>query len=192
MTFPRFLALATLLSLLLSACADERADLERIALPEDSPLLTIQPGNYRMLEEDSLFQYRNLALVEVDHDSLTPHRRRAVERFVLAGGRLLIRDDRPEVPYAWAWYSEARRRGASVAAPLGNGLVYAPAAKLDTTASRGFFTTHLAPAAPPHLPPAAPRWDRFQVEVLDDNIYEPMEMEVLRAARYCSWSGGGR
>ncbi|WP_420459431.1 PQQ-dependent sugar dehydrogenase [Neolewinella sp.] len=132
-----------------------------------------------MLEEDSLFHYRNLALVEVDHDSLTPHRRRAVERFALAGGRLLIRDERPEVPYAWAWYAEARRAGATEAVPLGDGLVYAPMVKLDTTESHGFFTTALAPAAPAELPPAAPRWDRFQVEVLDDDIYEPMEMEVL-------------
>ncbi|MEM6770090.1 MAG: PQQ-dependent sugar dehydrogenase, partial [Bacteroidota bacterium] len=36
-----------------------------------------------------------------------------------------------------------------------------------------------APAAAAQLPPAAPKADRFQLEILDDNIYEPMEMEVL-------------
>ena len=181
---------------LLTACTDEAATLERIELPTDSPLLviggaptslgerlrgkTLRAGRgYRLLEEDSLFTYRNLALVEVDYDSLTPHRRRAVERFVLAGGRLLIRDGRPDVPYEWPWYAEVRALAASTAQPVGAGGVYAPAELPEEARLTVFYTTSLPPAAPPSLPPAAPRWDRFQVEVLDDQIYEPMEMEVL-------------
>ncbi|WP_238751449.1 PQQ-dependent sugar dehydrogenase [Neolewinella maritima] len=180
MTVSRLLLLFSVVFILLvQSCADERRELERIDLPEDSPLLTIQPGNYRMLDEDSLFQYRNLALIDIEPDSLTVHRRRAVERFVLAGGRLLIRDAQPDIPYAWPWYAKARRAGAKEASPLGAGLVYAPTSPLDTASSRQYFTTAIAPVAPPALVPAAPRWDRFQVEVLDNNIYEPMEMEVL-------------
>lgn len=168
-----------LLFLSLCACTDERDWLEQITLPPESPLLTIQSGNYRLLDEDSLFHYRNLALIEVDFDSLDAHRRRAVERFVLAGGRLLIRDDRPAVPYAWQWYERVRQGAAAGAMNVGNGLIYAPQTELGEPKSQSFFTTALAPASAPDLPPAAPQWDRFQVEILDDNIYEPMEMEVL-------------
>ena len=188
--------LSFLLLVLLASCADEAATLERVELPADSPLLVIggEPASlaerlkgealssgrsYRLLDEDSLFAYRNLALLEVDHDSLTPHRRRAVERFVLAGGRLLIRDGRPDVPYGWPWYADVRARGSEEGTPVGAGLVFAPEALPEEATLAAFYTAKLPPAAPPALPPAAPQWDRFQVEVLDDQIYEPMEMEVL-------------
>jgi len=180
----------------LSSC-DDGSMAELITLPADGPVLLVgeagsgplealrqamgKPSNvapYRMLEEDSLFQYRNLTLLQADYDSLTAHRRTSVERFVMSGGRLLIIDERQTVPYAWAWY-ESARSSAPPGSTLGNGQVLAVADR--SPEMQTFFTAELpiAPASAPKLPLSAPKADRFQMQVLDDNIYEPMEMEVL-------------
>ncbi|NJB86258.1 cytochrome c [Lewinella marina] len=192
----RFFLSSFLLFLLLS-CSDDRRALERVELPAESPLLVIGGGgdgwlaglanlgtraadSYALLDEDSLFQYRNLALVDLAYDSLTPHRQRAVERFVLAGGRLLIQDDRPDIPYEWQWYAQVREAAAGGTVPHGLGRVYAPADAPVTEEVQAFYTAADAPTGEAvELPPAAPQWDRFQVEVLDNDIYEPMEMELL-------------
>ena len=183
--------------LLLPACGDgDSGDREVIQLPENSAVLAVgevtglepvgealgqplRPGGYAMLHEDSLFNYRYLVLRTVNHDSLNAHRRRAVERFVLAGGRLAIVDDREPIPYEWPAYEEYRSLTDGNVLRVGAGGVLAlsalPTALPPTLAS----LTSLAPAAAPRLPPPAPLDDRFQIEVLDDAIYEPMEMEVL-------------
>jgi cytochrome c len=183
-----------------SCTSDQLPVGDLIELPADGPVLVV--GNpdrsvldqlksalsqksltapYRNLDEDSLFNYRNLVLLRVDPDSLTAHRRRAVERFVLAGGQLLIVDDRPAVPYAWTWYDGIRKVADQVNAH-GAGQVLAVSG--TGPAPETFFAPNPnnAPAAAPAyatLPPPAPKADRFQLEVLDDNIYEPMEMEIL-------------
>ncbi|MEO0732874.1 MAG: PQQ-dependent sugar dehydrogenase [Bacteroidota bacterium] len=183
---------------LLLACNGPDSTRELIELPADGPILLVgepeaslldqlkdaftkesRTAPYRMLEEDSLFNYRNLVLLRPAADSLTAHRRTAVQRFVLAGGRLLLVDDREAVPYQWSWYEALRTTKATTPFAHGNGTVLALAEK--TVAATTFFTTETdpAPAAAPPLPPPAPKADRFQVEILDDNIYEPMEMEVL-------------
>ena len=195
----RFLPLLSLF-LLLTACTDDAPTGEYITLPADSPVLVVgqaerglldklasavtdgpRTAGYRRLDEDSLFNYRNLVLLRIDADSLTAHRRRAVERFVVAGGRLLIVDERPGVPYYWPWYDE-RRTASATATGHGGGMVLATDG--STSPPDAFFAsaTSPAPASAPQyaaLPPAAPKADRFQMEVLDNNIYEPMEMEVL-------------
>lgn len=116
------------LCILLASCSSDRMPAgEYIELPADGAVLVV--GNpdrnvldklkstitkesltapYRMLDEDSLFNYRNLILLRVESDSLTNHRRRAVERFASAGGRVLIVDNRETVPYEWAWYNNSR------------------------------------------------------------------------------------
>lgn len=186
--------------LVLCGCGPSAEVKELINLPADGPVLVVGEAaggplaglqealgkesfvaDYRMLEEDSLFNYRNLVLLNVSHDSLTAHQRTSVERFVAAGGRLLIRDERAPTPFAWAWYNrllegKAGHPGVLVAADV-------------TGAATTFFAplTPTAPATAPtaigssgaNLPASAPKADRFQLEVLDDNIYEPMEMEVL-------------
>lgn len=163
-----------------------------INLPADGPILIVGEADagpleqmrqalgkesltapYRMLEEDSLFNYRNLVLLTINHDSLTAHRRTSVERFAAAGGRVLIRDERETIPYEWDWYNgivDGQKRPSGVQL-LSNGGVP------DTA----FFATvaDMAPASAATLPLAAPKEDRFQMEILDDNIYEPMEMEIL-------------
>ncbi|TXF89427.1 carbohydrate-binding protein [Neolewinella aurantiaca] len=212
---------AVVISFLLSACGNNQNPAsEYISLPANGPVLMV--GNpdrslvdklkngfsqtpltapYRMLDEDSLFNHRNLVLLRVESDSLTTHRRRAVERFVSAGGRLLIVDDREAVPYEWAWYNDARS-GQTGAQAFGAGQVLA--INGTSPAPGDFFasSTSAAPAAAP-VPvslPAAPKADRFQLEVLDDNIYEPMEMEVLpdgnvlfleRRGKMKMWTKGG-
>lgn len=128
---------------------------------------------YRMLEEDSLFSYRNLVLLSINHDSLTAHRRTAVERFAAAGGRVLIRDEREPIPYEWAWYN-AVLQGESAADGV---VLVTEVAGLNTDFFGPLTTT--APASAANLPLAAPKDERFQMEILDDNIYEPMEMEIL-------------
>ncbi|THH39842.1 PQQ-dependent sugar dehydrogenase [Neolewinella litorea] len=183
--------------LILFSCSDGRRSLEHVELPDDSPLLVVggagngwldglgdlgarAAGSYALLDEDSLFRYRNLALVEPTFDSLTPHRRRAVERFVLAGGRLLIHDDRPDVPFEWDWYARIRKAAVGKIEPHGLGRVFAPATLPAKNEVQAFYTTADRPTGEAvDLPPPAPQWDRFQVEVLDNDIYEPMEMELL-------------
>ncbi|MFK8161542.1 MAG: PQQ-dependent sugar dehydrogenase, partial [Lewinella sp.] len=183
-----------------SCTSDQLPVGDLIELPADGPVLVV--GNpdrtvldqlksavaqksltapYRNLDEDSLFNYRNLVLLRVEADSLTAHRRRSVERFVLAGGQLLIVDDRPAVPYAWTWYDEVRAVADRVN-DHGAGQVLAITG--TGPAPETFFAPKPAnaPAAAPNyaaLPPPAPKADRFQLEILDDNIYEPMEMEIL-------------
>lgn len=171
-----------------------------VSLPADGPILVVgnpdrtvldqiqstltkgqQTAPYRQLDEDSLFNYRHLTLLRYEADSLTAHRRRAVERFVLAGGNLLIVDDRPAVPFAWAWYND-RLANPDRVTEVGSGRVLSISG--TGPAPQAFFapSTASAPAAAPQyaaLPPAAPKSDRFQLQVLDDNIYEPMEMEIL-------------
>ena len=173
---------------------------EIIDLPADGPILVVgnpdrtlldqvqsaltrgqQTAPYRQLDEDSLFNYRHLTLLRYEADSLTAHRRRAVERFVLAGGNLLIVDDRPAEPFAWAWYNDRLRQPDRVT-EVGSGRVLSIGG--TGPAPQAFFapSAGAAPAAAPRyaaLPPAAPKSDGFQLQVLDDNIYEPMEMEVL-------------
>lgn len=188
--------LAFLLFTLLTACGEGPA-VEYITLPPDSAVLIVgetdaerqtalqghlgKPSRiapYEMLAEDSLFQYRNLALLRLHHDSLTAHYRTSVERFVAAGGRLLIVDDREAEPYRWAWYEARRQAGAF---PSGTGLGQTLFASLTDGSAPTFFASHpsTAPAAAHELPLSAPKADRYQVEVLDDAIYEPMEMEIL-------------
>ncbi|OAV43093.1 PQQ-dependent sugar dehydrogenase [Lewinella sp. 4G2] len=181
---------------LLWACGDDKAT-TYVNLPADGPVLIVgetdggildklkqglgKPSavaGYRMLEEDSLFNYRYLVLLSPLHDSLTAHRRTSVERFVAAGGRLAIDDPRPAEPYRWAWYEQQRTGKSSSPRSVGKGMT----ALADGGAiSAGFFTSapNSAPAAAHELPLTAPKEDRFQVQVLDDAIYEPMEMEVL-------------
>lgn len=218
---PVALLLLFLITVFTSCSSDRMQAGELIALPADGPVLVV--GNpdrtvldqlksaltresltapYRMLDEDSLFNYRNLVLLQVQADSLTAHRRRAVERFVLAGGRLLIVDDRPAVPYAWAWYDEVR---ATTGESINHGAGRVLATDGTGPAPATFFASDpsTAPASAPAnaaLPPPAPKDDRYQLEVLDDNIYEPMEMEVLptgdvlfleRRGKMKLWSKGG-
>lgn len=193
---------------------------EYIELPADGPVLVV--GNpdqnileqlkssinrvslttpYRMLDEDSLFSYRNLVLLRVESDSLTAHRRRAVERFAAAGGRVLIVDDREIVPYEWAWYNDARSGKKDVNA-FGAGSVLAISGIAPAPGDFFALSSSSAPAAAPVSVslPAAPKADRFQLEILDDNIYEPMEMEILpdgsvlfleRRGKMKLWTKGG-
>ncbi len=180
------------LLLCFSGCGPS-SDMEAlINLPADGPVLIVGDADegpleqmqqalgkesftapYRMLEEDSLFHYRNLILLSVSHDSLTAHRRTSVERFVAAGGRVLIREERDLIPYQWHWYNA-----------IVSGQQEYPGVQLingGATPDAAFFASaaDMAPASAASLPPAAPKADRFQMEILDDNIYEPMEMEVL-------------
>ncbi len=215
-----FFILALGLSAFVTSCTDALPTGEIIDLPSDGPILVV--GNpdrsvidrvrgslrkesltapYRTLEEDSLFNYRNLILVRVEADSLTAHRRRAVERFVLAGGRLLVIDDRPAVPYAWAWYNDVRQ--ATEVTDRGGGQTLAISGTQPAPSTFFAPPASSAPAAAPRLvqlPPPAPKDERFQLEVLDDNIYEPMEMEVLpngevlfleRRGKMKLWTKGG-
>jgi len=142
--------LSFLLLVLLSSCnSGNHPAKELIALPADGPVLLVgEPkanlleqlkssltktsltAGYRMLEEDSLFNYRNLVLLRPAADSLTAHRRTAVERFVLAGGRLLIVDDQPTVPYQWAWYEKMREKTTPSPFAHGKGMVLALMEKL--------------------------------------------------------------
>lgn len=177
--------------MVLTGCNGSDVD-SLISLPADGPILVVgdaQEGpleqmkqalgkeslvaKYRMLEEDSLFNYRNLILLAIDHDSLTAHQRTSVERFAALGGRVLILDEREATPYAWAWYNR-RLSGEDE-----EGEVLVAAAATGPAATFFAASTNLAPAPAPVLPLSAPKEDRFQMEILDDNIYEPMEMEIL-------------
>ena len=177
---------------LLTACGSSTDVESLVQLPADGPVLVVgeaeegllekmkqslgkesRTAPYRMLEEDSLFNYRNLVLLNIAHDSLTAHRRTSVERFAALGGRVLILDEREPTPYAWAWYNENLTGDNDAQGVLVADAATGPAATFFASA------TSPAPAAAPALPPAAPKEDRFQMEVLDNNIYEPMEMEVL-------------
>ena len=194
----RFTGLFSLL-LLFTNCGDDGPASVYVNLPADSPVLVVGEQNntaltqvqswlegkqssvapYRMLEEDSLFNYRNLVLVRPHHDSLNAHRRTSVERFVAAGGRLVIADDRDAEPYRWAWYERQRTSGNGTTRQEGMGQTLV--AMDDAGAATAFFasTINPAPAASHDLPIPAPKDDRFQIQVLDDQIYEPMEMEIL-------------
>jgi cytochrome c len=216
-----FLLSSIIVVVILSSCGSDRMPAgEYIELPANGPVLvvgnpdrnvldqlksTISKGSltspYRMLDEDSLFSYRNLVLLRIERDSLTTHRRRAIERFASAGGRVLIVDGREVVPYEWAWYNAARSEE-NVNKSFGAGSVLAIN---ETAPAPGDFfasSTSSAPAAAPVSVslPAAPKADRFQLEVLDDNIYEPMEMEILpdgsvlfleRRGKMKLWAKGG-
>ena len=194
----RFTGLFSLLILLISCGSDDPAAVY-INLPADSPVLVVgeqkntaltqvqswlegkqsSVSPYHMLEEDSLFNYRNLVLVEPHHDSLNAHRRTSIERFVAAGGRLIIADNRDPEPYRWAWYERQRTSGNGTTRQEGMGQTLV--AMDDAGAATAFFasTINPAPAASHDLPIPAPKDDRFQIQVLDDQIYEPMEMEIL-------------
>jgi cytochrome c len=160
----------------------------------------VQADTYDWLEEDSLRQFSALLLIDVREDSLRLWQRTSIERYVQAGNGLILLDTSAVVPYSWHWHARAMADTLAVDPKGPAGTFYRSHAfdggrlvRLDTIfpASPGDkILDELADAVNyaigdnkydysrvSSLP--APRWDQFTVTVLDDDIYEPMEMVVL-------------
>lgn len=152
--------------------------------------------DYTWLDEDTLAKVSAVVFLDVLEDSVKTWQRTALERYLEAGGGMLVIDDHKVTPYLWHWYDRMLNdtiRPDSVLGPLellqyGGGRV----ARNDSTAVDS-LTDWQAPIAgaldfvigenafDPALKasPMAPEWNRFTRTVLDDDIYEPMEMVIL-------------
>lgn len=132
--------------------------------------------NYGLLNEDSIYNFSAVLLADPLLDSLPVHRRVALQRYAESGGGLLLADTATLPPYEWAWYASERQQPDSTASNLWlwgaeknwPDSIDLPALVASNTYDRSRCTT-----------PPAPRAERFNVQVLDDQIYEPMQMAVL-------------
>ncbi|PHI20532.1 carbohydrate-binding protein [Lewinellaceae bacterium SD302] len=130
--------------------------------------------NYRLLNEDSIHAFSAIIIADPLLDSLAIHQRVALQRYAEAGGGLLLADTTTLPPYEWHWYATQQMAGDTGLANLE--LWRKPqAGKLDLDRLIGDNKYDLSRCTTP----PAPSDERFNLTVLDDNIYEPMQLEIL-------------
>jgi cytochrome c len=168
-----------------------------LTLPDSAVVEVVE--DYTLLQEDSIQQFSAVILAELTIDSLPIHHRTSLQRYVQAGGGLLLADTAAVPPYTWDWLSRLRTDTLSAAEALpslahletgyrGEGRVGRLRATEDPAAvdwgsalgtvlpflvGENRYDYGLVTA------PLAPEWSRFSRHVLDDDIVEPMEMEIL-------------
>ena len=164
----------------------------------DNDLQLEASTDYSALEEDSISQYSSVVLLNIEEDSLKIWHHSGVERYLEAGGGLIILDSTGVTPYLWPIYEKALQKTDSVTSGFvqlnhGKGrLAVADLSKLTCqpenlrteletqftyTIGNNSYNYALATSPP------APKFSRYTKVVLDDDIYEPMEMAILPDCR---------
>lgn len=135
--------------------------------------------NDTLLYEDSIHLFSAIILGGLDLDALGQGQRIAIQRYAEAGGGLLIADLDSLPPYEWAWYQQLREDHQSNALRLNNVKLRLAEDRLgDFIDSKALIGSNVFDLSLCTTPPA-PSADQFNLEILDADIYEPMEMEVL-------------
>ena len=139
------------------------------------------------LLEDSLKKYSAVWLFQIEEDSTQSWHHTTLERYLAAGGGLVITDTSKVTRHLWPWYEQFTDR------MMHRGILFPDFAEGSVALTTN---TRMSPEelgdllaqvrgdnrsdyARPGLPPAAPHANRFTRKVLDQDIYEPMELVVL-------------
>lgn len=153
-------------------------------------------NDFSWLDEDSLSRASAVVFLDVLEDSVKTWQRTALQRYVEAGGGMIAIDDHRVTPYLWHWYDQLLNDTLSVdttAGPLefirhdGGRVVRNDTTPIDSTMNwqapveRALEFVIGDNSYDPALrrTPMAPEWNQFTRKVLDDDIYEPMEMVIL-------------
>lgn len=160
----------------------------------DTSLEIISSYDYDQLDEENIHFYSAVLLTDLREDSLKNWHRTGLQRYIQAGNGVLIADPDSIIPMEWYWYQQAREeeptsdlsRPYYQAALFDGGRIARLEEGLDETLSYATLDTLLRfliadNQYDPTLirAPIAPKYNRFTRHVLDDQIYEPMEMEIL-------------
>ncbi len=163
-------------------------------LPLDAVVVTHSRDS---LSEAVLPRYSALLLYRTDEDSFQIWHHADLERYVAAGNGVVAIDADSVTPYLWPWYDSLvshrlsandARPGPFVAFEYGGGR--AVRCLPEVLAQADSAEWHLAQAIEYAIgpnsynyasvrQPRAPHFNRFTKVVLDNDIYEPMEMVVL-------------
>ncbi len=164
------------------------------AIPVDAVVYTPTPDS---LVEEVLLRYSALVLYLPQEDSFQIWHHADLERYVAAGNGVVVIDSGSVTPYLWPWYDSLLSHrlsandvllGPCTAFPYqgGRAVRCVPAALAATDSAAVWLARALNYAIGPNrydytrvVQPRAPHFNRFTKEVLDDDIYEPMEMVVL-------------
>lgn len=145
------------------------------------------------LQEDSLQQMSAVVLWGIREDELSVAQRNALERYVAAGGGLTVIDRSAITPYLWHWYQQlwnttpetaVQHFGPFEAFSYSGGRVLRAhaGASMNTEQWEQALQYAIGDNSYDYSEVAilkAPEWNQFTRKVLDDDIYEPMEMVVL-------------
>ncbi len=153
---------------------------------------------FELLEEDTLQTYSTLVLLDIIEDSLRVWHHADIERYVEMGGGVIIADTNRVTPYLWPWFSGLKSGDYQAAVAytpeddpladvskykLGSGRVAVPQSsgldeeKVSALLSFSIDNNRYDPAKA--VSPRAANFNRYTKIVLDDNIYEPMDLVVL-------------
>lgn len=143
------------------------------------------------LTEDSLKNYSAVAFLGVSPDALSYREQNDLERFVQAGGGMMVFDAMKDTVLNWPWFENlTSERIASDANPwqmkYQGGTVYFATRNGDAEgviAEAVDFTVNGPPDFSKAKTPRVPEANRFVVEVLDTYMYEPMEMVIFDDGR---------
>ena len=157
----------------------------------ESGLQVTTTDAFSELSEEKIKHYSTVALLNIQEEELAPHHHSGIQRYVEAGGGLCIVDSTSTTPHLWDWYREA------LTAPLMEGekakdfgLIQDRLAVVNLSRDNQYLenppqdmfsyllgdNTYNYSKAESY---PAPDEDRFTRVVLDDDIYEPMEMVIL-------------
>lgn len=172
---------------------------ELMALRDEGQFELDTSLNFNLLDEDTLQSYSALFLLDIEEDSLKVWHRADIERYAQSGSGVLVFDDKKVTPYLWHWYDKLLNDkqtwredtvfffnqfdydGGKTAVfqkenwsnypgqNLKNDILNAVAFAIgDNSYDYALATNH-----------RAPNFNRYSKVILDDDIYEPMEMVIL-------------
>lgn len=169
-------------------------------MARDSQILLAPFSDSMQMNEENLKYYSSVVLLPFVEDSLRLWQRTALERYVEAGGGIVTADDPKIMPYLWHWYEELLQKdfpSADTTAinPVFETFNYAggrvarfdqcysqkPDTALGTNVRKAIEFTIGANSIDygKVQQPLAPEFSQFTRIVLDEDLYEPMEMEIL-------------
>lgn len=168
------------------------------ALPGSDSLLVSFSSDLRSLAEDSLWDRQVLILTAGSFNGLFARQQRAIERFVYAGGSLVVESTEQAQPRKWPLVEQLLSPGAVEGKPknhlisqpespkvisYGRGTLYRLQALPPASAQSLVKTLYTIAASTPEVStPSLPQYpdaDRFSTTQLVTSLDEPMEMEVL-------------
>lgn len=120
--------------------------------------------------EEELDAFQAIVFIQTSGEVLDDVQRADVERFVQAGGKILGIGALPEVPLEWPWYSRQMEKSTSILDPAAEDFQ----STLESMITRGPLDYSLASTQ------KVPEENRFQKEVLDFNLNEPMELDEIK------------
>lgn len=150
-------------------------------------------SSLQFITEDSLTHYHALTLVGISPDELSYREQNDLERFVQAGGGIVVLNVVKDTVLNWPWFQEITKdRLASKSNPwksrYDGGRVYFAQLNGEQTDNDIIedavdYSIGSAPDFSHATTPRVPEANRFVVEVLDTYMYEPMEMVIFDDGR---------